>query len=205
MRRDSLAMHCSTAIREYSNAARDDWAGDEALILRVFSFRNVRSNARSRHTGLTTVAEVTSACNAGGGCGSCHQLIQEITSQKMTNQMIYLDNNATTRVAPEVFDAMQPYLTELFGNPSSAHTLGRTMKQAVENAREHVASLIGASDSNEIIFTSCGSESDNWAIRGALAFQPEKKHIVTTLVEHEAVETFASRSKTKVMKSHGWA
>jgi cysteine desulfurase len=101
--------------------------------------------------------------------------------------MIYLDNNATTRVAPEVFSAMQPYLTELYGNPSSAHTLGQQMKQAVENAREHVASLIGASDSNEITFTSCGSESDNWAIRGALALQPEKRHIVTTLVEHEAV------------------
>src|SRR6185503_1363420 len=101
--------------------------------------------------------------------------------------MIYLDNNATTRVAPEVFSAMQPYLTELYGNPSSAHTLGQQMKQAVENAREHVASLIGASDVNEITFTSCGSESDNWAIRGALALQPEKRHIVTTLVEHEAV------------------
>ncbi len=101
--------------------------------------------------------------------------------------MIYLDNNATTRVAPEVFNAMQPYLTELFGNPSSAHTLGREMKQAVEVAREHVASLIGAADPNEITFTSCGSESDNWAIRGALAAQPEKKHVITTLVEHEAV------------------
>jgi cysteine desulfurase len=101
--------------------------------------------------------------------------------------MIYLDNNATTRVAPEVMAAMQPYLTELFGNPSSAHTLGRTMKQAVEQAREHVAKLVGAADTSEIAFTSCGSESDNWAIRSVLASQPSKKHIVTTLVEHEAV------------------
>jgi cysteine desulfurase len=101
--------------------------------------------------------------------------------------MIYLDNNATTRIAPEVVEAMQPYLGEFFGNPSSAHTLGRTMKQAVEQAREQVANLIGAADTSEIVFTSCGSESDNWAIRGALASQPEKKHIVTTLVEHEAV------------------
>lgn len=101
--------------------------------------------------------------------------------------MIYLDNNATTRVAPEVFDAMQPYLGEFFGNPSSAHTLGRTMKQAIETAREQVATLIGAADTSEIVFTSCGSESDNWAIRSALAAQPGKKHIVTTLVEHEAV------------------
>lgn len=101
--------------------------------------------------------------------------------------MIYLDNNATTRVAPEVLEAMQPYLGEFFGNPSSAHTLGRTMKQAIETAREQVATLIGAADASEIVFTSCGSESDNWAIRSALAAQPAKKHIITTLVEHEAV------------------
>ena len=86
--------------------------------------------------------------------------------------MIYLDNNATTQVAPEVLDAMQPYLSKFFGNPSSAHTLGREMKQAVDHAREQVAGLLGVSDTNEIIFTSCGSESDNWAIRGVLAAQP---------------------------------
>src|SRR5215212_1865135 len=101
--------------------------------------------------------------------------------------MIYLDNNATTRVAPEVLDAMTPYLGEFFGNPSSAHTPGREMKRAIEHSREHVAGLIGAADPSEIVFTSCGSESDNWAIRGILATQPGKKHIVTTQVEHEAV------------------
>jgi cysteine desulfurase len=106
----------------------------------------------------------------------------------MTNNPIYLDNNATTRVAPEVLDAMKPYLGEFFGNPSSAHALGREMKQAVEQAREQVATLIGAGDPVEVVFTSCGSESDNWAIRGVLAAQPKKKHIVTTLVEHEAVQ-----------------
>jgi cysteine desulfurase len=102
--------------------------------------------------------------------------------------MIYLDNNATTRVAPEVLDAMKPYLGEFFGNPSSAHTLGREMKRAIEHAREQVANLIGATESSEIVFTSCGSESDNWAIRGILATQRNKKHIVTTQVEHEAVQ-----------------
>jgi cysteine desulfurase len=101
--------------------------------------------------------------------------------------MIYLDNNATTRVAPEVLEAMQPYLSTFFGNPSSAHTLGRQMKQAVEEAREQVADLIGAAEAGEIVFTSCGSESDNWAIRGVLAAHPDKRHIVTTQVEHEAV------------------
>ena len=113
--------------------------------------------------------------------------------------MIYLDNNATTRVAPEVRDAMKPYLSEFFGNPSSAHALGREMKRAVEHARDQVASLIGAADSSEIVFTSCGSESDNWAIRGILGAQAEKRHVVTTLVEHEAV-----RNLCKFLENEGY-
>jgi cysteine desulfurase len=113
--------------------------------------------------------------------------------------MIYLDNNATTRVAPEVFDAMQPYLSEFFGNPSSAHALGREMKRAVEQSREEIANLIGAADPGEIVFTSCGSESDNWAIRGVLTTQPRKKHIVTTLVEHEAV-----RNLCRLLENEGY-
>src|SRR5918993_743153 len=113
--------------------------------------------------------------------------------------MIYLDNNATTRVAPEVLDAMQPYLSEFFGNPSSAHALGREMKRAIEESREQVASLLGADDTSEIVFTSCGSESDNWAIRGVLAGAPEKKHIVTTLVEHEAV-----RNLCRLLENEGY-
>ena len=113
--------------------------------------------------------------------------------------MIYLDNNATTRVAPEVLDAMHPFLSDIFGNPSSAHTLGREMKRAIDESREHVASLIGAADTSEIVFTSCGSESDNWAIRGVLATLPEKKHIVTTLVEHEAV-----RNLCRLLENEGY-
>ncbi|HEU4873114.1 MAG TPA: cysteine desulfurase NifS [Pyrinomonadaceae bacterium] len=113
--------------------------------------------------------------------------------------MIYLDNNATTRVAPEVLDAMQPYLSEFFGNPSSAHALGREMKRAIEQSREHVANLIGAADASEIVFTSCGSESDNWAIRGVLGTQPHKKHIVTTQVEHEAV-----RNLCRLLENEGY-
>ncbi|MEP6741540.1 MAG: cysteine desulfurase NifS [bacterium] len=101
--------------------------------------------------------------------------------------MIYLDNNATTRVAPEVFAAMQPYLTGAYGNPSSAHSLGRRIRTAVEHAREQVAELIGAANSSEIVFTSCGSESDNWAIGGFLEQNPTRRHIITTRVEHEAV------------------
>jgi cysteine desulfurase len=101
--------------------------------------------------------------------------------------MIYLDNNATTRVAPEVFEAMRPYLTDTYGNPSSAHSRGRQMNSAVEQSREQVAKLVGASDASEIVFTSCGSESDNWAIGGFLEQNPTRRHIVTTRVEHEAV------------------
>src|ERR1044072_7140652 len=101
--------------------------------------------------------------------------------------MIYLDNNATTQVAPEVFEAMRPYLTEVYGNTSSAHSLGRNVKLAIEQAREQVAQLIGAADPSEIVFTSCGSESDNWAIGGFLEQNPDRRHIITTRVEHEAV------------------
>ena len=111
--------------------------------------------------------------------------------------MIYLDNNATTRVAPQVNEAMQPYLTKHFGNPSSAHSLGKEMKAAVERAREQVGELVGASNASEVAFTSCGSESDNWAIRGVLEANPNKKHIVTTEVEHEAVRNLCSHLKHK--------
>src|SRR5438128_12153737 len=106
--------------------------------------------------------------------------------------MIYLDNNATTRVAPEVFEAMQPYLTESYGNPSSAHKFGRQMREAVENAREQVALLLSANHANEIVFTSCGSESDNWAIGGFLEQNPTRRHIITTRVEHEAVRNLCA-------------
>jgi cysteine desulfurase len=106
--------------------------------------------------------------------------------------MIYLDNNATTRVAPEVSSAMQPFLNDVYGNPSSAHSMGRRMKAAVEDARAQVAELIGASDTSEVVFTSCGSESDNWAIGGFLEENPERRHIVTTRVEHEAVRNLCA-------------
>ncbi|MPZ74992.1 MAG: cysteine desulfurase NifS [Deltaproteobacteria bacterium] len=100
---------------------------------------------------------------------------------------IYFDNNATTRVLPEVFDAMAPFFTELYGNPSSIHGFGSQVGGRISQAREQVAALIGAADPVEIIFTSCGTEGDNAAIRGLLEAHPEKRHIVTTQVEHPAV------------------
>jgi cysteine desulfurase len=111
--------------------------------------------------------------------------------------MIYLDNNATTRVAPEVFEAMRPYLEDLYGNPSSAHTFGREMRAVVEKARAQVAELVGAAGTDEIVFTSGGTESDNWAILGMLAANPGKKHIVTTRVEHEAVRNLCEKLGTE--------
>jgi len=100
---------------------------------------------------------------------------------------IYFDNNATTRVAPEVFEAMRPYITELYGNPSSIHRFGSQVGRKIAEARAQVAALIGAADPVEVIFTSCGTEGDNAAIRGMLEARPDKRHIVTTQVEHPAV------------------
>ena len=107
--------------------------------------------------------------------------------------MIYFDNNATTRIAPEVFEAMQPFLTSIYGNPSSAHRSGREAGIIVEKSREQVASLVGAKSPGEIIFTSGGTESDNWACLGTLEANPSKKHIVTTRVEHEAVRKLCEK------------
>ena len=100
---------------------------------------------------------------------------------------IYLDNAATTAVSPEVLQAMLPYFTEHYGNPSSVHATGRDARKAIEAARRQVAAAIGA-DPAEIYFTAGGSESDNWAIKGA-AFMNRRKgnHIITTAIEHHAV------------------
>lgn len=105
---------------------------------------------------------------------------------------IYLDNNATTRPAPEVAEAMIPMLKESFGNPSSAHVVGQRASFHVSEARRQVASCLGA-DPSEIVFTSGGTESDNLAILGLLKVRPQKRHIVTTTVEHEAVFQLVQR------------
>ena len=107
---------------------------------------------------------------------------------------IYVDNNATTRVAPEVFEEMTPYFTDLYGNPSSMHFFGGQVQRKVEEARERVAGLLGARP-QEIIFTSCGTESDNAAIMSALQCNPEKRHVLTTRVEHPAVKNLVANLK----------
>jgi cysteine desulfurase len=105
----------------------------------------------------------------------------------MSTKVVYMDNNATTRVAPEVLETMLPYFSDLYGNPSSMHTFGGQVGDALKEAREQIADLVGAS-ADEIIFTSCGTESDSTAILSALQAFPEKRHIVTTRVEHPAVK-----------------
>jgi cysteine desulfurase len=106
----------------------------------------------------------------------------------------YFDNNATTRIAPEVTDAMLPFLRDLWGNPSSVYGFGKQLTQRLEAAREKVAALINA-EPREIIFTSGGTESNNSAIHSALATQPQKRHVVTTAVEHSATIKFCAQLK----------
>jgi cysteine desulfurase len=101
------------------------------------------------------------------------------------SELIYLDNNATTRVDPEVVGEMQPYFTDLYGNPSSGYRFGQQVNHAIETARERVAALLGC-EPGEIIFTSCGTESTDAAIHSALAMDRDRQHIVTTRVEHSA-------------------
>ncbi|MCB1211025.1 MAG: aminotransferase class V-fold PLP-dependent enzyme [Verrucomicrobiales bacterium] len=104
--------------------------------------------------------------------------------------MIYLDHNATTPVLPEVREAMLPHLGEEWGNPSSTYRFGSHLKAKIEGAREQVAALIGCKMPREIIFTSGGTESNNTAIHAATVSQPDKKHIITSQVEHSSVLTY---------------
>ena len=106
----------------------------------------------------------------------------------MEKRFVYVDNSATTPVAPFVLDAMLPYFKEGFGNPSSLYSIGRDCKEALENARSQVAKAINA-DKDEIFFTSCGTESDNWALKGVASanLKKGKKHIITSNIEHHAI------------------
>ncbi|MCP3942949.1 MAG: cysteine desulfurase NifS [Desulfobacteraceae bacterium] len=110
--------------------------------------------------------------------------------------VIYTDNNATTKVADEVIEEMMPYFGELYGNPSSMHTFGDQVGKKVKQARQRVADLINA-DPDEIVFTSCGTESDNSAIYAAINAFPERKHIITSNVEHPAIKNLFSHLAKK--------
>jgi cysteine desulfurase len=101
------------------------------------------------------------------------------------DQIIYLDNNATTQLDPAVIEEMLPFLTQFYGNPSSGYTFGRQVRQAIDLARERVAGLLGC-EPGEIVFTSCGTESNNAAVNSALRLDPNRQHVVTTAVEHSA-------------------
>ncbi|MFA4943659.1 MAG: cysteine desulfurase NifS [Lentisphaeria bacterium] len=112
--------------------------------------------------------------------------------------IIYLDNNATTAIAPEVLEAMMPYLTRWYGNPSSPHAFGDRAKRGVDKARQQLAALLGA-EPDEILFTGCGSEADNAAILSALENDPRRRRVVTSAVEHPAV-----LSLCKVLQQRGY-
>lgn len=107
----------------------------------------------------------------------------------MEKRFVYADNAATSPVLPEAFEAMRPYLTEVWGNPSSMYSAGREAKKGLDAARTAVAAALGASD-NEIYFTSCGTEADNWALKGGARFMRDKygrRHVITSVIEHPAV------------------
>ena len=114
-------------------------------------------------------------------------------------ETIYFDNNATTKVAEEVLEEMEPLFCELYGNPSSMHTFGGQLSRKIRKAREQVAALLGCEPA-EIIFTSCGTESDNAAIKGILAATPQKRKVITSRVEHPAVLTVC-----RELENHGYS
>lgn len=118
-----------------------------------------------------------------------------------SDKVIYMDNNATTRIAPEVVDAMMPFLTDCYGNPSSMHIFGGQVGRAVNEARESIAELLGA-EPDEIIFTSCGTESDSTAILSALQTFPDQRHVITTRVEHPAVKNLCDSLTTLTGHKH---
>lgn len=115
------------------------------------------------------------------------------------NTVIYFDNNATTQVASEVVEVMMPFFSEYYGNASSMHTFGGAVGRHIQNAREQVASLIGA-EPEEVFFTSCGTESDASAIWSATQIHPEKRHIITTRVEHAAILSVCNHLESKGYK-----
>src|SRR5437016_8219146 len=115
-----------------------------------------------------------------------------------SDRITYLDNNATTAIDPAVLEAMQPYLDKNFANPSSGYRFAAQVRDAIEKAREQVAALLGC-EAGEIVFTSCGTESNNTAFHSALETRPECKHIVTTAVEHSAV-----RKPTQELERRGY-
>ena len=115
-----------------------------------------------------------------------------------TEKIIYLDNNATTPIDPAVLEAMRPFLEKYFANPSSGYQFATRVRNAVEQAREQVAALLGC-EPGEIVFTSCGTESNNTAFHSALETRPECKHVVTTAVEHSAV-----RKPAQELEQHGY-
>lgn len=125
---------------------------------------------------------------SAAGTATVQDIEHKLAGQKAHKNLgIYMDHNATTPVAPEAVEAMLPYYTWNFGNASSIHNFGIEARYGIEKARMQIANLINAPTPEDVVFTSCGSESDNIAIRGALKVHPDRKHVITTNVEHKAI------------------
>ena len=115
---------------------------------------------------------------------------------------VYLDNNATTRTDPLVYQSMIPFFTEFYGNPSSMHDFGTPVRGAMEEARHKVAQFIGAEHDDEIIFTGCATESDNTALESAVLASPDRPEIITTAVEHPAILATCARLEKRGIRVH---
>ena len=137
-----------------------------------------------------------SGCSAGRV--ELTDAVESVSMPEMDEQPIYLDYNATTPLLPEVVDAMLPYLRDRFGNPSSGHAFGRAAREGMERAREQLAALLSC-EPEEIVFTSGGTEANNLAIRGVTEARPERRHIVTSAIEHPAVA-----APCAWLERHGW-
>src|SRR3977135_115585 len=155
-------------------------------LLPLYPSRAATSGERTASAGIGPTAHFTSGL----------RLPKMTASMIAREQIIYLDNNATTQLDPAVIEEMLPYLTEYYGNPSSGYTFGRQVRSAIDLARERVAGLLGC-EPGETAFTSCGTESNNAAVNSALQLDPNRRHVVTTAVEHSATrrhcETVANR------------
>lgn len=124
------------------------------------------------------------------------------TKETKTHKLAYLDNNATTKIDPKVVDAMMPFLTEHYGNPSSIHQFGHAVGKAIEVARSQVQGLLGAEHSSEIIFTSCATEATTTAIMSAVESFPDKKEIICSIVEHPATQILCKNLERKGYTVH---
>ena len=201
-------MHCSVMGREALQAALKNYYAGQGIevdfeteqICNCFEVSEETIRTAIRENDLKTVEDVTNYTKAGADAANASK--NRKTARRSPDRgeelmrTVYLDNNATTMVAPEVLEEMLPYFSQFYGNPSSMYSFGGQVGAKVREARQRVADGLGCSP-DEILFTSCGTEGDNTAIHAALEAQPEKRHIITTRVEHPAVLSYCKYLRKK--------